>query len=156
VQLVLQGFSHREAAEAVGCVPSSVSRWMKVHREEGDEGLKAKPEPQRRFSALKPPDREKLRAILLRGASQRGHDDDLWDLRRVRKVIQEEFGLTFHIGHVHRILRDVGFSAQRPETRARQQDPAKVAAFREETWPALKKGRGTRVGRSSSSTKADS
>ncbi len=42
---------------------------------------------------------------------------------------------------MHRVVRALGFTPQKPERRAKQQDPKAVEAFREEVWPALGKGR---------------
>lgn len=148
VRLVEQGFTYREAADAVGAVPSSVSDWMKRYRAQGSSGLEAKPEPPRTESALGDPERRQLARWLRQGARRHGFDTDLWTLSRIQTVIEEQFGLQFHVAHVHRIVRSLGFSSQKPERRAREQDPDAVDAFRTQRWEKLKKGRRTRGGRS--------
>jgi transposase len=68
-----------------------------------------------------------------------GWPTELWTLSRVAKLIEKQFGVRYHISHVHRLLNDLKFSPQKPARRAREQDQEAVAAFRRERWPALKK-----------------
>ena len=100
-------------------------------------------------SRLGPEDRVRLAKMLGEGATAHGFETELWTLSRVQKVIEREFDVEFSVGHVHRVLRDMGFSSQKPERRSREQDPQAVKAFREEVWPSLGKGHGTRGERSS-------
>jgi hypothetical protein len=48
---------------------------------------------------------------------------------------------------VHRLLRSLGFSAQKPERLARERDDEAIAMFRKKTWPAIKKKRDGRAAR---------
>jgi hypothetical protein len=57
----------------------------------------------------------------------------------VGKLIERKFGVGYHISHVHRLLGRMGFSAQKPAPRAREQRPEKVEAFRRRRWPAIEK-----------------
>lgn len=144
------GLTYRQAAEAVGAVPSSVSDWMKAYREGGASGLAPKSEKGKNSeSQLGPDDRARLAEMLREGATAHGFETELWTLSRVQKVIEREFDVSFSVGHVHRVLGEMGFSSQKPERRSREQDPEAVKAFREEAWPSLGKKHGTRVERSS-------
>jgi transposase len=146
VKLVVDGgFSHRQAAASVGAVPSSVSGWVNAFRRGGEEALCAKPEPTERQRRLSDEQRGRLAEIIVNGAVSQGFNSELWTLSRIKVVVQREFGESFHIGHLHRIVRDLGFSSQKPERRAREQDPAAVKAFREDTWPKLGKERRRRA-----------
>ena len=64
------------------------------------------------------------------------------------EVIEGEFGVKYHPGHVWYILRDMGWSAQKPERRARERDGEAIAQWREEEWPQVKKKPATEVGAS--------
>lgn len=145
VKLVVEGgFSHRQAASAVGAVPSSVSGWVAAFRADGEHGLAPKPESTVRPRRLDDGQMDRLAEIIASGASKHGFSSDLWTLSRIKVVVEREFGESFHIGHLHRIVRSLGFSSQKPERRAREQDPSAVDAFRKDTWPSLGKGRATR------------
>lgn len=81
----------------------------------------------------------RLEAILLEGASAQGDETDLWTLKRIAQVIQREFGVTYHAGHVWRILRQLGFSCQRPERKARERNEEAIRRWGRYRWPRIKK-----------------
>jgi transposase len=137
-QLLLEGKGVREVARLVKASPSSVSRWQEELEEGSLEALKAKPHPGRR-PRLTPEQKEELEQVLLAGPLEAGFTTDLWTLARVAQVIAERFGVTYHPGHVWYILRDMGWSCQKPERRARERDEAAIARWRKEKWPEVKK-----------------
>jgi transposase len=59
----------------------------------------------------------------------------------VAEVIRLEFGISYHPVHVGRLLKAIRWSPQKPARRARQRNEAAIARWRDETWPAIKKGR---------------
>lgn len=140
VALRKQGFTVRQVAQVIGCVPSSVVRWEQLFNEEGPSGLDSKPQCGAKPRLLDK-QREKLRNALLQGARAHGWSNDLWTLSRVAKLIEREFGVEYHISHVHRVLGRMGFSAQKPARRASEQSTEAVKAFRNTRWPAIKKKR---------------
>ena len=92
--------------------------------------------------------------VLRRGPQAYGYGTELWTLERVREVIAQLTGVSFHKGHVWRILRKLGWSPQRPTTRARERDEAEIQRWVEQTWPRVKKTPNAERLRSSSSMKA--
>jgi hypothetical protein len=44
-----------------------------------------------------------------------GYATDMWTLARVGEVIEAETGVVYHQSHVWRILRQMGWSRQRPD-----------------------------------------
>lgn len=148
VALYRKGLSVREVAEQVGCAPASVSRWNAAFEEKGPAGLASKPQAGSR-SRLSEREHDRLVQILVKGARAAGFVTELWTLRRVQQVIEREFGTSYHVGHLWRVLRQLGFSAQKPARRAREQDEAAVSAFRERDWPSIKKKRRRKTGVSS-------
>jgi transposase len=136
--LLQQGKGVCEIAELLGVTPSAVSRWKEALEEGGLEALTAKPQSGRR-PALSPEQKQALVAILQRGPLAAGFTTDLWTLDRVAQVIKEHFAIAYHPGHVWRILRDLGWSPQKPDRRARERDEAAITEWRDETWPRIKK-----------------
>jgi transposase len=59
----------------------------------------------------------------------------------VAKLIGDHFGVYYHPAHVSRLLRQIGWSVQKPITRASQRDEAAIADWAETRLPALKKKR---------------
>lgn len=83
--------------------------------------------------------RAQLRKQLLQGAVANGFPTEMWTLARVAKLIEREFGHAFSISHVWQVLRDLGFSSQRPVGRALQRDEQAIHKWKHKRWPALKK-----------------
>ena len=75
------------------------------------------------------------------------------DLARVRQVIHREFGVTYHVDHVGRLLHALGFTPQKPRRKARERDEAAIEHWRREDWPRIKKGEPGEKLASCSSTK---
>ncbi len=144
-KLLQEGKGVREVGRLVGAAPSSVSRWKQKMDEGGLEALKAKPHPGRP-ARLSREQKKELEQVLLKGPQAAGFATDLWTLARVAKVIEREFGVRYHPGHVWYILRDMGWSCQKPERRARERDEAAIEQWRTEEWPGIKKTRATGAG----------
>ena len=137
VALRRSGLSVREVAKQVGCVPSSVVRWTQAYERDGADGLKSKPQAGSK-PRLSDAQKERLRSMLLKGARSFGWETDLWTVPRVAKLIEKKFGIQYHVSHVHRLLRQMAFSPQKPAQRPREQDRDAIEHFRRQRWPAIK------------------
>lgn len=82
---------------------------------------------------------EQIRAKLLQGARAQGYASDLWTLPRVAKLIEEVSSVHYHPGHVWRVLREMGWSLQRPSFRAKERDEAEIRRWKRGTWAQVKK-----------------
>ena len=58
-------------------------------------------------------DRGRLHLLLLKGPDKVGRETPLWTCLRVAKLIEREFGVRYHTGHVWKVLIDLGWSPQR-------------------------------------------
>ena len=63
----------------------------------------------------------------------------MWTHPRVAEVIEAETGVAYHPGHVWRILRQMGWSRQRPARRAVERDDEAIAHWVKHDWPRVKK-----------------
>ena len=140
VEMVLSGRGVAEVARLVGVCSRSVSRWVGMHVAGGDAGLDSKPQKGPR-PGLSPADLARLEDELLKGPRAHGFPTELWTLSRVAKVIECHFDIAYHPCHVWKVLRRMGWSAQKPERRAREQDEEAVREWREKEWPRIKRGR---------------
>jgi transposase len=109
---------------------------MEVVREKGVDGLRAKQQPGRP-PKLARKKRPRLEEILLKGPMAYGYPDQLWTLKRIAKVIQQEFGVEYHFCNVWKLLRTMGWSCQKPERVAREQDQRAVADWRNKEWSRI-------------------
>ena len=134
------GCKQKDISEALGVTKGAVSQWIKRGMEGGEAALKeqSKSGAPARLSAA---DRQKLPKLLERGAESFGFRGDLWTCPRVGTVIQREFGVKYHPAHVSRILKDLGWTPQKPIKRAKQRKEAEIQRWKTEPWPELKKRR---------------
>jgi len=137
-ELKQDGWSQAKIAAALGVTPGAVSQWMKRVAEGGVAALRRRvaPGPRPKLTAAQ---RARLPELLARGAEAFGFAGEVWTTKRVAMVIEREFGVRYHPAHVSRLLRAVGWSAQKPVTRATQRDEAAIEAWYHERWPALRK-----------------
>jgi len=138
INLLKQGMRPAQVAKAVGVSRASVTRWRQAYQNQGGPALAAKPHPGKP-SRLSRGQQKRLIALLKRGPCCHGYATQLWTLRRVAEVIAKRFGVTYHPGHVWYLLRGLGWTAQKPERRARERDEQAIARWREQEWPRIKK-----------------
>jgi transposase len=133
------GWWQKDIAAALGVSRAAVCQWLKCAREGGGvEALRRRPHlggP----SQLTAEQRAQIPALLARGAQAYGFRGDVWTAKRIAEVIWRTFGVRYHPDHVSRLLRQAGWSVQRPIQRATQRDEAAITRWQEERWPAIKK-----------------
>jgi transposase len=137
-QLHQQGWQQSAIAEALGVTKGAVSQWFKRVREAGVESLravKATGAPAR----LTAEQRQQIPTLLAKGAEAWGFLGDVWTLPRISEVIAREFGVRYHISHVSVLMRQLGYSRQKPVVRATQRDEAAIATWKQKRWPQIKK-----------------
>lgn len=129
-----------EIARLVGASVSSVKRWKRSWHEGGVEALAAKPHagPTPKLSEDQ---KQNLVEILHSGPTEAGYATELWTCARVAAVVQRRFRVSYHPDHLGRLLHELGFSPQKPQQVAREQDAAAIERWRQETWPQIKKRR---------------
>jgi transposase len=92
----------------------------------------------------------KIERALKRGPEAAGYQTGLWTAWRVADWIERELGVSYHPGHVWRILRQLGWTPQRPTGRALERDEEAIRRWKRYRWPALKKTPKGKARRSSS------
>jgi transposase len=136
-ELVQLGWKQRHVASALGVTEGAVSRWIAKARDEGPAALLTRPRPG--HPAKLEPDQLRLIPDLLgHGAEAYGFRGEVWTCARVAKIIEEEFGVSYHKGHVSRLLKELHWTPQMPIARAIQRDEQEIERWRVEVWPQLK------------------
>jgi len=138
LSLLHQGLAPVEVARRVGVDRRSVRRWNAAARAGGRDAIRARPVPGRP-PKLAPNDRHRLEQLLMRGAHAAGFATDLWTCPRVATLIRREFGVRYHVDHLGRLLRRLGWSPQKPERRARERDEATIRRWLRVELPRIKK-----------------
>lgn len=147
--LLRKGRSQAEVARQVGASEMSVSRWAQALKRQGIAGLRSAGRTGRR-PRLDEKQRNRIRRVLLEGPEAHGYSNCLWTLPRVADAIRDTCGISYHPGHVWRVLRHLGWSCQRPSKKAVERDEEAIRRWKRYKWPALKKKPSGKAERSSS------
>jgi len=86
-------------------------------------------------SRLSEEQKKKLKKILDDGASQYGYDTDLWTLKRIAEVIDNEFHVHYNVTYVWQILDKMGYSAQMPLATAMEKNHDYVNEWLQDKYP---------------------
>lgn len=138
IALFEKGLPPVEIAARVKADRRSVRRWKETFLKQGRNGVKARP------ACGRPPKlaaRQKcqLERSLLKGAQSAGYPTDLWTCPRIGDLIRRRFRVKYHVRHIGRLLRSMGWSPQKPEKRARERDEKAVQKWIRQDWPRIKK-----------------
>src|SRR5216683_2561977 len=83
------------------------------------------------------------------------NETPLWTCPRVADLIQRKFDVSYHAGHVWKILVGLRWSPQRPVGKARERNEKQIRSWKRKRWPAIKKKPARKGARSSSSTRVE-
>ena len=130
--------SNAEIGRRIGVSRPTLSQWRKRYRQGGAQALKLlAPGPETRLSQQQ---LHQIAADLLDGPQAHGYPSQLWTLARIGALIEERTGVHYHPGHVWKVLQQMGWSCQKPQTKARERNEAVIAHWRAVEWPRIKKG----------------
>lgn len=135
---LLKGIRKAEVARRMGVAPSTVTAWSHRLEAGGLVGLKSSG-PRGRPAGLNAPQRRELAGVLKKGAMAQGFATELWTLPRIGKVMERLVARPYSASQVWRILVAMGWSAQRPSSRAVERDERAIWEWKHQRWPALKK-----------------
>lgn len=137
-KLFKKGKTQADAARKFKVTTSAVNRWYAAWEKGGLTALKSKGNsgfP----SSLTPEKRKVFKRAILKGPRAYGFETDLWTLSRLssvmKKVCKIEFGETW----IWHIVRDLGFTPQKPQVKAIQRDEKAIKGWKEKNLPNLKK-----------------
>jgi len=116
---------------------TTVSSWNEQLESGGLEALKGWPRV--RPSGLDVQEKVELVRLLKQGALAQGFATEQATLPRVGQLIEEKFGRRYSESRVWRILIGLGFSSQRPTSRALERDGVAIRRWKRVRWPAQKR-----------------
>jgi transposase len=153
-QMFDKGLSAAEVARRLTVARQVVYRWQETWQAGGTAALASKG-PAGPKAKLTPAQTTQVINALLEGPSAHGHKTQLWTLPRVAVLIKQLTGVSYHPGHVWRLLGTLGFSCQRPERRAVERDEQAIRQWQRKPWPMIKKKHAAKAGSLSLLMKAD-
>jgi len=133
-----QGLSSASIAVSLNVDAQTVRRWRRVYNACGRAGLDSHKHPGSK-PRLNPQQHERLAQLLLLIPTQCGFERYLWTTSLIADLIQREFNVSYHHDTVGLLLRDLGFSWQKPACRAKERDEVRIQAWRSEVWPEILK-----------------
>ncbi len=153
--LFAKGVAQADIARELGVAHQTVSDWHEKWKAGGKKALRGAGRAGR-LPKVTDADLAKVERALRRGPLANGYPTELWTLARVSEVIEEVTGVKYHPGHVWRVLRQMGWSRQRPARQASERDDAAIETWVNERWPRVKKTPVPGARGSSSKTRAGS
>ena len=137
------GASDREVARRFRVSRMSANRWRRALSAGGRTGLASRGAGGAKCK-LTPAQLRELETVLEAGPARSGWDEDqCWTLARIAEVIQSRFRVQYTLAGIDLLLHRIGWSVQVPARQAAERDEARISAWREETWPVVKKRRRT-------------
>lgn len=137
-RLLRKGVSQAEVARHTGVSRQSVSRWAAALEQDGLRGLRRAGRAGRK-PRLDDRQRQQLARLIKAGPEAAGFPTGLWTVPRVAQLIERRFGVSYGPTRVWQLLRELGFTPQRPSGRARQRDESRIEAWKRQRWPEVKK-----------------
>ena len=141
-----RGRTSGEIAELLESPRSKVSLWLAHFQEHGVPGLLEGHRTGRPVE-LSHTQQQALADIIESGPVAYGFDCGVWTSPRIARVIEEEFGVHYHPGHVRHLLHRMNFSVQRPRRVLVRGDPTQQNRWQRYDYPCLKKKPGAKAGR---------
>lgn len=140
IRLVERGRSKAEVADLLGVGRSTVSRWCSRFKQGGWSALRKR----KRGRAVgtdrllnKEQEKEIQKTIVDRTPDQLKMAFALWNRRAVQELIRAKFGVSYTLQGVGKLLRDWGFTPQRPAKRAIERNDEAVRVWKEEQYPQV-------------------
>lgn len=132
--------TQQEVAQVFQVSQGLVSQIYARYRQDGADGLQGSSAPGA-SAKLTSVQRERLGTLLDQGAPAHGFEGERWTRKRVRRLIEQAFGVTYEVSSVGRLLRDMGFSRQKPVRKDHRQKAAEVTTWNTMRLPEIKKRR---------------
>lgn len=126
-----------QIAQSMEISQGRVSQLYGQFQEAGEAGLvvkKATGAPPK----LTTEQRAQLPELLSKGAEHYGFEGEVWTRLRVGEVIKQYFGVNYEVSTIGLLLKQLGFTLQKPTRRDYRQNPQRVAPWQEEILPELK------------------
>ena len=133
-----EGATDQEVATRFRVTRMSANRWRRALADGGRPALASKGAAGA-HCRLSPVQLDELQVLLDAGPAAWGWADQCWTLARIAAVIRERFGVDYTLPGVDLLLHRIGWSVQVPARQASERDEERIAAWREETWPEIKR-----------------
>src|SRR3954447_1663999 len=137
-----EGATDQEVASRFRVTRMSANRWRHTLADGGRPALASRGAGGARCR-LSPVQLDELQELLDAGPAAWGWADQCWTLPRIAAVVRERFSVDYTLPGVDLLLHRLGWSVQVPARQAVERNEEQITAWREETWPEVKRARRT-------------
>lgn len=125
-----RGRSQAQIARRFQVSRPTAHRWCQAWRRKGRAGRKPR---------LSSENLRRLETALLQGPTALGFRTHLWTLERIAEVVWKTCQVRYSVSQVWRLLRQLGWSRQRPDRHARERNQAAIRRGVRGRLPQVKK-----------------
>lgn len=137
------GLTRYAAARKFHLHERTVGRWYKKFKESGEaavHGSKRGPRAGGRLHKLSDAQMKELKKVVIdKTPDQLKFNFALWSSKAIKEYVQSEYGQSISRRTARRYMQKMGFSYQCPVRFAREQQPAQVRKWLDETYPVIRK-----------------
>lgn len=141
IELVKGGKTRRQAAIALGVSYTAALNWYRAYLKKGAAALVSCKRGRKKGQGAKLTENQakQLKRLLTdKTPDQLKLPFMLWERKAVQQIIERKFALKLGLTTVGKLLRELGFTAQRPSRRYQERDTAEVEQWKKETYPRIK------------------
>jgi len=139
VQCVQAGESPEAVIKTLGFARACIYNWLARYRAGGWHGLRTGQRSGRPKKLIGPQIKWVYKTVRDKDPRQLKFTFALWTRAMVADVIKRQFGIKLSRTSVGRLLRQLGFSCQKPLYRAFQRNPELVKQWKEQVFPQIQK-----------------
>lgn len=136
---VREGESPSTVIKSYGFCRTTIYKWLRRVKRGGKglEALRSRKGSGRPRKLTAKQEQQVVRWINGRDPRQYGFDFGLWTRQIVRDLIGKKFGVALSLASVGQLLARLGLTPQKPLQRAYERDPARIEAWKNQTYPKL-------------------
>lgn len=137
IERVREGEAPADVIASYGFNRTTIYKWIKAARHDGDDALRSTPATGRPRSLTPAQEQQVFRWVNGRDPRQYGLDFGLWTRAIVAQLIEQKFGIRLGQTAVGKLLAKLGLTPQKPLQRAYQRDPEAIEQWQRERYPAI-------------------
>lgn len=132
------GHSQVSVARRLRVTRAAVCQWHAAWQKDKQDGLASKGHPG--FpSQLTPEKKKQLKTLILKGPRAQGYATDFWTVDRIVDLTRKKLHVALGYTRIWHTIIELGFSCQKPETRAKPRNERAIADWKLKQFQRQKK-----------------
>ncbi|OIP25522.1 hypothetical protein AUK11_00100 [bacterium CG2_30_37_16] len=135
---VMEGKKIKDTSCFLECHRSSLPLWVQKVNKEGLKGFDEK-DGRGLKSRLAGSEKDRLKDDLLRSPKDFGFSSNIWTGKILKEHLQVKYNITYKLANVYVLLKDIGFTLQRPTKKILGSRPKEQKEFKKKLKKNIKK-----------------